>query len=378
MKFSRFTTVKSIIAALAVSILFTFNVLTVTLPKDDDPAVTFSKCWDYPASPNLSAVSAGDGDTVYLVDTDRKLLAVDLSSGALLWSSDLAGDPVSNVLATHGLVIVASQVSAGKAVLRALSRPTGITQWSADLPSATSVLLGTLNGTVVALSSAGLASAFESERGAPSWTKEIGAAVTTPPFFQGRTLIVGTDRKEVLAISIPGGQTTVVTKLAGIPTAVFASDPDNVLLGDDRGNLVLTSLSGKRDWKFRNGARISAVGGYDAEYLVTSHDNFLYKLTEGGNVEWKRRLSARIDKHSTIFDRTLIVSTVGDGNVFVVDLANGKIVNRIETGEETSVQSVAGRTGFAVISPKGLSFYSRNCPGSKKAAPDAVPPREKS
>ena len=380
MKSSRIIIGKFLIVALLTSVFFGLKSYAFVVDRDEIPAATFAKCWDYPTSPDLSIAIDSDSENVYYIDTDRKLSAVDIAAGIKLWSSELAGDPVSNVLVTHGLVLIASQASADKAVLRAVSRTTGITQWSADLPSAASLALGSLNGTVVALSSAGTASAFHADRGAPAWTKKVGAAVTTGPYFHGRTLIVGTDKKELLAITIPGGESVVITKLDGAPTAIFSDDTNSILVGDDRGNLIRSSFQGKREWRFRNGARISSIAGYDSEYLATSHDNFLYKLTRSGNVEWKRRLSARIDKRPIILGKSAIVSTVGDGTVYVIDLTNGKIANRIETGDETSVQIARGENGFAIISTKGLALYSRQpcTDANKKTVPDPAPSREKS
>jgi outer membrane protein assembly factor BamB len=322
------------------------------------PPASFTKCWEQPAQANLSIAIASDGETAYFVDTERKLIAVDLATGGRTWSSDLAGDPVSNVIVAHSLVIVASQASAEKVVLRAVSRSTGITQWSADLPGTASVTLGSLNGKTVALSSNGTANAFQTERGVLIWSRSIGSAVTTEPFFLGKTLIVGTEQKDVLALGMTGGEPSVVTKLGASATAVFSLDGEDILIGDSRGSLQLTTLQGKKEWTFRNGARISSIAGYDSEYLATSHDNFLYKLTRGGNVEWKRRLSARIDKRPIIVGKSIIVSTVGDGSVYVLDAPSGKIVNRIETGEETSVQVAQGKAGFVIVSTKALLYYT--------------------
>ena len=380
MKSSRLITPNLVIAALIASLFFDLQGVSKQPPKDEVPITTFSRCWEYSALPDLSITAASDGESAYFIDTDGKLSAVDLSSGSKVWSSDVAGEPLSNLLVTGSVVIVASKASAEKSVLRAVSKVTGVTQWSADLPSSSSAVLGSINGTVVVLSSGGLAAAFGTERGLPSWSKDVGAGVTTAPAFVGHSVLVGTDRKDVIAIRLPDGDTTVIARLDGIPTAVFSPDLESVLVGDDRGNLDLSSYRGKREWRFRNGARISSIAGYDSEYLATSHDNFLYKLTRGGNVEWKRRLSARIDSRPIIVGSSGIVATVGDGTVYVIDLTNGKIANRFETGDEGTVQAVGVKNGFAIISTKGLSYFSSEpCTAAKKKTmPDPAPSREMS
>lgn len=348
--------------------------------KDDDQAASFVQCWEYASAPDLAVNTATDGANVYFVDTDRKLQAVDLSAGTKLWSSELAGNVVSNLLVADDAILVATRTADGGAVtpanslVRSVSRQTGITNWSTDLASSSTLALGYFGGSIFVVSSSGSISAFTADKGLPIWKKEIGAKVTTEPQYRDRSALFGTDRNEILSVDVATGQFATIARTESLPTAVFPESSGRMLVGDDRGNLSFISADGKRIWKFRNGARISAITIFDSEFLATSHDNFLYKLSRGGNVEWKRRLSARIGAGPSVVGDTALVATVGDGIVYVIDLFDGKIGNRIDAGEESSVQVVASNAGFVIVSTKGLRFFARDkCSANTKTAPGIAP-----
>jgi outer membrane protein assembly factor BamB len=84
-------------------------------------------------------------------------------------------------------------------------------------------------------------------------------------------------------------------------------------------------------------------------------------------VEWKRRLSSRIDGQPLVLDNVAIFPTVGDGNVYVIDLTNGKILNRFENGENNPAQAVSAGSDFVMLTEESLTLYTRGiCPSSKK------------
>jgi len=156
-----------------------------------------------------------------------------------------------------------------------------------------------------------------------------------------------------------------IAKLDHLPTAVFSDSARRIMSGDERGNLIFMSPAGKRFWKFRNGAQISYIVTYDSEFLVASYDNFIYKISKSGNVEWKRRLSGRLFGKPLIVAGIAAASVAGDGSVYVLDVADGKIINRIETGEgnSTRIAAVQGGKGLVTAGSGGLAYYSQiACP----------------
>ena len=331
--------------------------------RSDDAPELFAKCWEYSTSPDLSVVPVADADRVYFVNAERKLETVDLRSSVKLWASDIGGDVVSNLIVTeYSVLVITRPGESDKAVLRSLSKQTGVANWTATV-STSRATLGTLNGSILAVDAGGSITAFHPTNGLQLWQTQLGADIVGDPHFRSMTVTVANARNEIVDVGI-GGQATVRLKASYLPAALLIEPSDQYLIGDDRGNLIFTAADGDRRWRFKNGARISFLLSYDSEFLVASFDNFLYKLSRGGNVEWKRRLTGRVSVRPVVSGDTAVVSIIGDGSVYFVNLHDGKISNRVQVGDENTGASVAAAGPSVVIGGlQGISLYSRDkCP----------------
>ena len=340
--------------------------------RSAEPGV-FAKCWEFAVNINLGTAPALDDSAVYFLDDENKLHGLDLSTGRNAWSSEVGGEVVSNLAAVgDSIFLVTSSQSElsttpAKTVLRALSRETGITVWQTEISSSPVVWLGVAMGNVVASSVNGSISAFTREDGKLVWKADTASRITSEPHFHEIGIELGTENREVLRVSGATGAVQVLWKSRYRPTAILSDQAGRLIVGDERGNLTLVAPDGSRTWRFRNGAQISSALAYDSEYIAASHDNFVYKVTRGGNVEWKRRLSGRAADKPLILGDTAVVSVVGTGSVYALDLRNGKILNRIETADEVSLRlaGTAGGNGFVVAGPHSLLYFSSSCRPSK-------------
>ena len=332
----------------------------------------FNKLWEYKAIPNLDVAPAADAANAYFLDYENKLHAVDLAHGSKLWTSELGGEVVSNLLVAKGslFVVTSSTTDAAgstlKATLRSVSSQTGITEWRAEITSSPKIWLGSAGDGVIALGSNGSISAV-TLTGDLKWRADLQIGVTSIPSFDESGVEFGTTRNDVVAVSGSDGRTRVAWKSAHLPTAVLGDSNGKFVVGDERGNVTLVSAEGNRIWRFRNGAQISAALMHDSEYLAASFDNFLYKLSRGGDVKWKRRLSGRVGDQPLIFGDTGVVSILGTGSIYVLDLKSGKISNRIEMGDEVSLRITAAPAdpGFIVAGPHSLSYFGTSKPAAK-------------
>ena len=333
----------------------------------DEPK-PYAKCWTINALGDLSTSGAADNAAVYFFAADGALEAVDQNTGARLWSTDLGGTPMSNLLLTDSAAIFVTagarleNGAAPKATLRAVSKQTGITIWSTTIGGTGPTTLGSVGDKLAAVSTDGLVSFFSSNNGSLVWSQPIGARVVALPLFAADHIVLGTDANEVIRVDVMKGVTARMLRTTRPPTAVYVDAEGRTLIGDGRGNLLFTSADGDRIWTFKNGAQISFLLPYDAEYLAASFDNFLYKLSRGGGVEWKRRLSGRLSSRPYVIGDDGVISITGDPSIYVLDLTNGKILNRIDIGgdENSSPRIVAASSnGFAVASAQGIQFFSR-------------------
>ena len=353
-------------------LFFIFSSLLSAEPTKEfaDEALLYSKCWEYNAPADLDVNAVADASNVYFLDNENKLHGVDLTFGKKVWSTDVGGDVVSNLLIADDSVFVVTSSTAtpgvqGRSVLWSISRQTGITEWHAEVSRSPSSWLGKVGGNVLAVGSEGVVSAFGAAKGEPLWTIKIGSNVTSEPYFDSAGLALGIEKNEVVRISGLDGRLKVVWKSEHLPTAVLLDARGRLLVGDERGNLVSVSPTGSPSWRFRNGARISRVLAFGTEYIAASNDNFVYDISRGGDVRWKRRLPGRVAGAPLVLGDTVIVSTLGAGAVYLLDSKNGKIRNRIETGDDAS-PAATGRPdgqGFVMTSSRGIVYYSRaKCP----------------
>ena len=338
-----------------------------------DPEL-FSRCWDFKVTPNLAVTPVLDSSVVYFVDVENKLLALDLVGAGRVWSSELGGEVVSNLLLSDPslLLVTNSQVvdstSAPKTFLRSVSRATGITEWRVEIKSSTGLWIGAYPNLIAAVGESGLVSAFSRNDGKLVWERELGATVTTSPMFGTKGIALGTEAKDIFEVALTDGSLRPLWKSDYLPTALTMDTAGRLVVGDERGNVTAIAANGDRSWTFRNGARISSVLVDDSDYLASSNDNFVYRLTRGGNVKWKRRLPGRLAQAPLLLDDVAVMSVSGGGGVFVLDVNKGKILDRIQAAEDLSFavgSSASNLKNFFLAGPAGVSYFSREKCSSK-------------
>ncbi|MEP7147685.1 MAG: PQQ-binding-like beta-propeller repeat protein [Acidobacteriota bacterium] len=354
--------------------LFSLLILTSVAAGSSKPVsagpTIFAKCWEYEVNPNLNVGIAADASTVFFLDDENSLHGVDLEAGSKAWSSELGGEVVSNLLVLGDSIFIVTNSQpdpsnpAVRATLRAISRETGVTDWSVEIPSSPFVWIGSNIGNVIAVGSGGSVSALTQAGGTLVWTTDLKSRVTAAPFFQESGLEVATNKNEVLNVSGSEGRVHLDWKSLYLPTAILLDLNGRLVVGDERGNLIAVSSDGHRLWRFRNGAQISSASLQGSEYLAASYDNFVYKLSRSGSVKWKRRLSGRVNDGPLLLGDSAVISIVGTGSVYVLDVKNGKVSNRIEMGDNVTLRLAAATDGqgFAVAGPRGISYFrSRKC-----------------
>lgn len=343
---------------------------TASQTSGEVPPEVFTKCWEYSSVPDLSAQPATDNSRVYFLNTEDKLEAADLRSATKVWSTELGGDVISNLLVRDDALFVTTSSNGDSnegvktATLRSLSKQTGVTNWSYAMPMSGRVTLGIVGNTVILVESNGTITARDAATGSAVWQKRLNVAVSGDPHFRPDAITLATADKGVISVAADGGTRTLF-KTQRQPTSIMFESDGRYLIGDDRGNLVFTSGSKRPLWKFKHGARISYLLAYESEFLVASLDNFFYKLSRGGNVEWKTRLTGRIARPPIVSGDTAVVSIVGDESVYFIDLHNGKISNRVPTGDDDVAAAITnvGDSSLVLSASRGLALYSREqCP----------------
>jgi outer membrane protein assembly factor BamB len=312
----------------AVGVLVALIAAPVAPAAPDGPLIALKECWHY--GPAIAdAQPAADSNNVYIAENGGRVSAISLSTGTRIWSTELGGEVVSDLVSdTSNIYVVTNEVFGG-AHLRSLSVASGIPNWDVEYPGGRHIMLGTFGGKLVVVMDTGVISAYRPGMGKAEWNLTLPMNITGMYSGAGKMLIATADR-EVHSVDVASGkQMSTYSMDADITaTAVFG---EGVVIGDDRGNIVRFA-SGSRSWRFRNGARITSLTHTVRGLIAASADNFVYLISDDtGDVRWKKRLPGRVANVAIAGD-TAVVTAIGEPDAFLIDLETGKAAGRLSLG----------------------------------------------
>jgi len=181
------------------------------------------------------------------------------------------------------------------------------------------------------------------------WTYDAGDSIESSAAIVGRTVFVGTQKGELVALNLENG--AVYWKFnTGSPIAESspAYGSGAVYIGDLSGWLNAVNASdGKKLWAFKTGSEIKSSPVVVGErLLIGSYDQHLYCLsTRNGSVLWKFKTGGPV--HSTPGVAGGVAYVAGCDEVFhAIRIADGKEIFSVSSGAYTGA-SPALRDGNA-------------------------------
>ena len=347
--------------------------------------VAVAKCWAYTTGDDHGMGLASDGSRVFLGLGGGRAEALSLD-GKKMWSSDLGGGIVSNILALEsGLFLVTSTVSTdtdktSSSVLRSLSKETGITNWTFKLPIADRHFIGGFNGSIVIVSNSGVIQSIDAKTGAANWKREIAEGFVAEPVITRVKVLVATTGNQIFGVAMSSGEIESLRKVPFGVTSMGETSASDLVAGDERGNLSsMTSGIEKVRWKFKSGGEISNIITFDDHLLVASHDNFVYFIaSRNGGLVWKKRLSGRVSQLGNIFGEYVFVAGLEEHSAVFTDIASGKVAGQIQFGEDENlvVGPVFSSGVILLLTDKGAYLYSLNgCIANRDGGADKEIPR---
>jgi outer membrane protein assembly factor BamB len=171
---------------------------------------------------------------LYGGSVDRKVYAVDLSSGDVRWSSRLPGMIVGGVLISGDTIFAASSRPQGR--IYALRRSSGKQIWRSSTPTI-GAPLAVIDGVLVALTQQGEVLGVDPARGKIRWRRRVGVARTAAvPAGEGGALVATidslyrvqtTDGKVTRRVQSPG---TIVSSWLPHGNALIAGTTDSLVV----------------------------------------------------------------------------------------------------------------------------------------------------
>jgi outer membrane protein assembly factor BamB len=235
--------------------------------------------WATRAGRGLTGALTLDQGTLYGGGVDRKVYAVDLESGAIRWSTRLAGIVAGGVLVSGDTVYAASTRPQGR--VYAFDRASGRKLWQAGV-GLVSTPLAMVDRMLLAATQRGELVALDPATGARRWRRRTGPARIPPIAGRPGELILatpdslfriatadGTVRRRVRAAA------AVVSPWLRMPGVLVAGTADSLVLGLDPDSLTPR-------WKVRLDAPVldspAAIG--DTIYAATRRGT-LYRVLPG-------------------------------------------------------------------------------------------------
>lgn len=323
-------------AAKPAAALFSLFLLVICLSlagfaqSKEGGAWALRECWRYKTTEIESSTATNDGTNVYIGERGGKITAVAASDGKRVWTSEVGGDLVSNLIVIERELLLITRSPEGLAELRSLSVVSGIASRSTTLPIHGRTQIYSAGRRIIMVSDVG-------DLVVVDWTTDklvLAKQLETPPkvFITGANSIVAGYRDGHISFIEPGdGRVIRTIPLKFAPSAMLLIG-DHLVFGDERGNITNLDIEKNSSiWTFKSGGKISGIYQLsDSEILVTSFDNFTYLVDRSnGHVVWKRRQPSRVIESAIVNSKYAGVTPIGEASVLFFDPGNGKSLGQI-------------------------------------------------
>lgn len=338
-----------------------------------DLSLPYKQCRTYRTNGAASLAVASDNVVdSYLLLSNGNLDLIEAEQLNKIWTTDLGGRAISNtILGAKNIFVVVKNDE--NYFLKSVGKDAGVTIWQKKIKSAANedesqTTLSLHEDRLILSGEDGNISAVSTADGTLIWNTNLGTSLSGIPLSVGSTFIITASDKKLTILSSDNGEKLRELEIAA-PITTFASETgDKVFLGARDGSVSLVDTVGKTIlWSRRvAGAQISGVVRTERGLLVASFDNFLYLLSEnGGKRLWKRRLPGRIAHAPSVSDGYAVVTTLFNSSAAIVDLKNGKIVNRInlEADDYFSQSVLFGENRIIAPTAKGLTVFKTSDAG---------------
>ncbi len=295
---------------------------------------------------------------IYGAGVDRKVYAVNLATGAMIWSSRLSGLVAGGVLVSGDTVYAASSRPQGR--VYGLSRATGKPFWRTKTgPVAAPLAL--VAGTLIASTQRGELLGLDSKDGAINWRQRVGTARTAPaPTGDGSVVVASVD--SIYRVVAEDGVVSHRVRSPGTIVSPWVSYHGGLVAGTTDSQVVAIDLADLRSrWSVRVDAPVlgspAAVG--DTLYAA-SRRGTLYRIAPGAPPRLERvvELEWPVTAPLSVVDGRILVGGA-DGAVRALR-TDGTEVWRIQLWRPIELRPLALADGLLAIGGNGdLHRYRR-------------------
>ena len=316
-----------------------FAAATITISQVSEPPETaYKECWSHKISSHVIGTPISFGDRILYADTGGTIRAIDIVAGEILWSAELGGQIVSNLIADERYVYALSTPTMGSetgtntARLRSLNPESGITINSITIPSNGPFRIGRVTDGIVIFDSTFMIWSVADGLESIKWMRRLEETIVGDPRFSNEGIIFVSKDNRIVVISAGDGKNLDRRDSKNAPSAAIILDAAVAVVGDRRGYLKRFQFGREAPtWSFKTGGSIAHIINSGDRLIVSSFDNFVYMISSSsGQVVWRRRLDGRLRFRPVVNDDAIYLSVNGLAAIDIVSVDSGKTINRIE------------------------------------------------
>lgn len=336
----------------------------------------FRRGWTYRSGILLEFPPAIDGGTLYLLDDDGMLRAIQKTSGRILWRQRVGRLAAASPAVGEGRVyaVALKGIGSESGRIAAYRAADGRQLWSKALPSRAESSPLLRNGRVFFGSENGTVYALDARSGRTIWTYGASGAVKGGPALESGTLYFGDYGGKVHAVRARDGKGiwsvgTSGTRL-GFGSGRFYSTAavafGRVYLGNTDSRVYsFSARTGELAWATGTGAyvygspAVADTPGLGPTVYIGSYDGNLYAFdARSGAVRWRYGVGQRISGSATIVGPIVYFSNLGTDETHGVYARSGKRAFYFSDGAFNPVVAdrraiyLAGYTNIYELTPK--------------------------
>ncbi|HZA98101.1 MAG TPA: PQQ-binding-like beta-propeller repeat protein [Gemmatimonadales bacterium] len=291
------------------------------------------------------------GNTLYGGSIDRKVYAVDLSSGDVRWSRRLSGMIVGGVLLAGDTVFAASSRPEGR--VYALRRSNGKQIWRTSTP-AVGAPLALVAGILIAQTQRGEVIGLHPQNGKILWRRRLGVG-RIPAARAGEAAVLIATTDSLFRLNAKDGRVTHRAASPGAVVSPWLTQEDALVGGTTDSQVVsIRPENLRRNWSFRVDAPVlgapAALG--DTLYLATRAGT-VYRIEPGGPpfLRLITELDWPVTAPVTIAGRQILLG--GADGIIRALRTDGTEIWRVRVWRPVELGPVALRDGLVALGGNG-------------------------
>lgn len=295
-------------------------------------------------------------DILFVTDLSGKIYGFDRTSGKELGYEKYSGSiPVAPVINGLRMILIVNDLNERYSTIKYYDLIGGKVLDESRIEGAVQNEMLKLDDGIVVLSDNGEVIKYNLI-GTSKWSSHTKASSKSSPASNGKLILIGNEKGELIAISAADGDIKYRRKLSNGIEGDICIDGTNAYFGDNQGNLFsVTVEEGNINWQFDTKSRILVTPAYDGSKIIVGNlagDIFCVNKFDG-KLMWKISTNGVINTTPLLLNNFLIQPDLNK-KVLFIDVQTGKIEKTYEFERRVKLSPVLYDGILYLGSDKGI------------------------